>query len=972
MKIRLKPILSMLLITALLSTLIVHGDTTPAATNEMRGMWVASVLNIDYPSKPTTNSETLKAEALNALDKAQSLGLNAVFLQVRPAADALYQTQYFPWSKYLTGSQGVAPSAGFDPLSFWVAEAHKRGIELHAWINPYRITKKTAAEPAQTLNQLAATHPARLHPEWTVKYTDGNYYFNPGLPEVRQLVVDSSLELVTRYGVDGIHFDDYFYPGKDFNDAAAFKKYGAGFTSLDDWRRDNVNILVRDLSQKIHGASPTARFGVSPFGIWANSQTNPQGSDTRGLQSYYDHYADSLAWIKAGTVDYIAPQLYWNIGYTVADYSKLVAWWTKAVAGTGVELYIGQGAYRSGNSDAASPWYGTAEMERQLNLNRQFPEIKGSIFYNYKALNGNTALSAMIQQRYAQGSTGVFPIPVATAPTVPLTVGRPSENTKTTLTQYYLNGASDPGMPLLLNGTAIANRSKQGYFGILVPLNPGANSFTLTQGASTVTRIITRTTGAAAAAMKTLEIPAASAAPQSQEYRAPGDKITLSCQAPIGSTVTVALGGKSYAMAPGTTKAPGAGLYPTTFTCSYTLPAYTGSPRVVDLGAPVYTLKYKGTVKTRKAPATVGVIMAGAPFQAIAIKDVVNTYETPTTANGASNELYSGMVDYVTAITDDYVRLSSSKWVSRSAVRTYTAAPLNPVITNTAYLTGDKWDTLLMDLSSPVASTAVITDKTLKLTVSLAKAGPLPVLPQESLFSTVVQQSGSNGLEYLLTLKGNQRIEGYTLSKTATGIMLNIKRPVKIQASTLPLNGVTIMLDPGHGGSDSGAVGPLGAAYPEKTVNLNNALALQTELTHQGATVLMTRTTDVEVSLDQRLNLSRSAKPDLFISLHANSMDHNVDSSKISGFSSYYRESFAQKLTQKIQDTVVQTLQRNSKGAQAKNFYVTRGTWTPSILLETGFMPNPDEFELLTSASEQARMARSISDAVIAYFSSGN
>lgn len=972
MKIKARSLLAFLMIVILLIPMAVQGDGLPTQEPQLRGMWVASVLNIDYPAKPTTDSDILRTEALNALDKAQSMGLNAVFLQVRPAADALYQSQYFPWSKYLTGTQGVAPKSDFDPLTFWVTEAHKRGIQLHAWVNPYRITKKTAAEPAQELKQLAPTHPARLHPEWTVKHTDGNFYFNPGIPEVRQLVIDSSLELITRYGVDGIHFDDYFYPGKDFNDTATFTQYGKGFSSRDDWRRENVNILVRDLSNAIHSVSPTARFGISPFGIWANSKTNPQGSDTRGLQSYYDHYADSLAWIKAGTVDYIAPQLYWNIGYDIADYGKLVLWWKNAVAGTNVDLYIGHAAYRTGNSDPASPWNGTAEISRQLLLNTQHPEIKGSIFYNYKALAGNAALSTLILEHSLQTPPSTAPAQPPQTAAVPITISRPSDNTKTTLGQYYINGASDPNLPLLLNGVPVENRSSKGYFGVLVSLNPGVNTLTLTQGASKATRIITRTSGTSTAAskMSTLEIPATSAFPQAQEYRSPGEKFTLSCQAPIGSTVTVSLGGKSYAMNPATTKSPGTGLYPTTFTCTYTVPTYTGKARVVELGAPVYTLKYKGTVKTRKAPATLGAIMKNAPFLAIATQDVINTYETPSTSNGAADELYNGMVDSVTAITGNYVRLSSGKWVSRSAVRTYTASePLSPTVKRIDYLQGDKWDTLAIDLSSPMASTATLEGNILKVFIAQAKGDIKPAIPGDSPFSGISLQAKDGGLEYLLALKDPGLLDGYAITKTQTGILVNIKKPLRIANDTLPLTGVTILLDPGHGGNDSGAVGPLGTAYAEKSVNLDNALALQTALTRQGATVLMTRSTDVEMTLDQRLTYSRNLKPDLFISLHANSMDNNVDISKISGFSAYYREDFAEGLTQRIHNAVTQELQRGSKGIHAKNFYVTRGTWAPSILLEAGFMPNPGEFQLLIDKNEQARMAQSITQAIISHYS---
>ncbi len=368
--------------------------------DEMRGLWVATVVNIDYPVKPNTDANELKKEAINILNHAKNMGLNAVFLQVRPTADALYPSKYFPWSKYLTGSQGLIPSDNFDPLKFWVEEAHRRGLELHAWINPYRITKKTANEPKHDLASLAPSHPAVLNPDWVVKHTDGNLYFNPGIPEVRKLVIDGVLEIINGYKIDGIHFDDYFYPGTNFDDKNSYEKYGTGFANIDDWRRENVNILIRDLSQAIKNTSKDIDFGISPFGIWANKKTNVLGSDTNGMQSYYKQYADTRKWVKEEMIDYIAPQLYWNIGFSVADYSKLLSWWAETVKGTKVNLYIGQAAYRAGNSNADSPWYGYDEIERQIQLNEKFSEVKGSIFFTYNSLAGKPELSQRIKEIY--------------------------------------------------------------------------------------------------------------------------------------------------------------------------------------------------------------------------------------------------------------------------------------------------------------------------------------------------------------------------------------------------------------------------------------------------------------------------------------------------------------------------------------------------------------------------------------------
>ncbi|MCL2747702.1 MAG: family 10 glycosylhydrolase, partial [Oscillospiraceae bacterium] len=285
-----------------------------------RGVWVASVYNLDYPSRPGLSVDELKREATDILEGVADIGFTAVILQVRPTADALYASDIFPWSDWLSETQGAAPAEDFDPLAYWVEEAHARGLELHAWINPFRIAIGTPSEPRHDPGLLAETHPARLNPSWTVGYTDGNLYFNPGLPEVRQLVIDGVLELVQSYDIDGIHFDDYFYPGLDFGDQDTFETYGADFDDIGDWRRDCVDALIRDTGAAVGAARSGCRFGVSPVGIWANRKSHVLGSDTAGYEGFFTSCADSRRWVKSEWVDYICPQIYWHIGHAVADY----------------------------------------------------------------------------------------------------------------------------------------------------------------------------------------------------------------------------------------------------------------------------------------------------------------------------------------------------------------------------------------------------------------------------------------------------------------------------------------------------------------------------------------------------------------------------------------------------------------------------------------------------------------------------
>ncbi|WP_407644210.1 glycoside hydrolase family 10 protein [Falsibacillus albus] len=353
---------------------------------ELRAVWIATVANIDWPSKKGLTAEEQKQEFIKLLDDVKSMGMNAVVVQVKPTADAFYPSEYGPWSEYLTGTQGKDP--GYDPLAFMVEEAHKRNLEFHAWFNPYRITMNST-----DINTLSADHPARKHPDWVVPYGKQLYY-NPGIPEARKFIEDGILEVVRKYDIDAVHMDDYFYPykiaGQEFPDQPTYEKYGKDlFDSIDDWRRDNVNTLVREINQSIKAVKPYVKFGISPFGVWRNIADDPTGSNTTAGQTNYDDlYADTRTWIQNGYVDYITPQIYWNIGFEPAAYDVLLDWWVKETIGHPVHLYIGQAAYKIDNNFVPA-WSDPEEYVRQINLNHQYDTVKGSIHFSLKDLNRN-------------------------------------------------------------------------------------------------------------------------------------------------------------------------------------------------------------------------------------------------------------------------------------------------------------------------------------------------------------------------------------------------------------------------------------------------------------------------------------------------------------------------------------------------------------------------------------------------------
>ncbi len=342
-----------------------------------RGMWIASVANRDWPSKPALPAETQRAELLAHLDTAVRRRLNTVILQVRPTADALWPSDYEPWSAYLTGVQGQDP--GWDPLGTAVDEAHKRGLELHAWFNPYRVAGH--ADPSR----LSPDHPARSNPDWLVTY-GGKLYYNPGLPEVREFVMRAMLDAVRKYPIDAVHWDDYFYPypvaGQVFDDDAAYERYGAGFADRAAWRRDNTDQLVRGMAAAIPKARKGVQFGISPFGVWRNKATDPLGSETTaGVQTYDDLHADVRKWIRRDWIDYVVPQLYWNMGFAPADYAKLVPWWAETVAGTDVDLYLGEALYKAGDPAQPAPWQDPAELSRHLSYAGKYRQVRGHVYF---------------------------------------------------------------------------------------------------------------------------------------------------------------------------------------------------------------------------------------------------------------------------------------------------------------------------------------------------------------------------------------------------------------------------------------------------------------------------------------------------------------------------------------------------------------------------------------------------------------
>lgn len=354
-------------------------ETDIKKEEQMRAVWAATNFGLDFPKTPSSNPNSLKSE-LNALvNSAKDLNFNTIFFQVRPSGDAFYKSELYPWSKYLTGAEGKAPDGNFDPLEYIIKISHEKNIKIHAWINPYRLPDADGSALSVEAN----------HPDWVIN-ADGKKYLNPGIPEVNDFIANGAAEIARNYQIDGIQIDDYFYPEGNFPDDWSFGHYGAGFSDKAAWRRNNINSLIEKMNTAIKKENKDVLFGVSPQGIWANAKNLEGGSETSGKEAYFSACADTKKWVSESLIDYIIPQIYWNIGYAGADFKTLASWWNNAAIGSKTKLYIGMAVYKAADcTDPESIWYkksGAAELEKQASLLAGLKNVCGTAMYRMESV----------------------------------------------------------------------------------------------------------------------------------------------------------------------------------------------------------------------------------------------------------------------------------------------------------------------------------------------------------------------------------------------------------------------------------------------------------------------------------------------------------------------------------------------------------------------------------------------------------
>ena len=937
---------------------------------EMRGVWIASVININFPSGTGLSAAELRTELDDIVKNTKEAGLNAVFFQVRPTADALYPSQIFPYSKYISGTQGVAPDENFDCLAYLLEKAGEQNIAVHAWVNPYRVTMYESDEA-----ELAPTHPAVLHPEYTVKYADGKTYFNPGLAEVRSLVVDGVKELAQNYPtLAGIHFDDYFYPypkdGAEFDDQAAFALYGAG-ASKADWRRQNVNTLIKETYDAVKTINPDIAFGVSPFGIWANagSETPEPGSVSSGLEAYSSLYCDALAWARDGYVDYLVPQLYWSFATSAAPFDNLARWWNAALDGTGVDFYIGHAAYKAKD-------YAKNEIGIQVEFARNLLCYRGSVFYGYEDIKNNTAglkekLAALNAKPVRYG---------ASEQTAGASVHQPYNNYNSTAPTVTIVGGSDVSQPLTVNGKKIS-RTKSGMFSYYDTISPGINVFTLEQNGVKTTHNInyknTRTTSSGVQTLSKMEI--TDVVPAGEAWVLVGDTLKISCVAPAGSTVTAAIGGMSITLKP---------TLNTVSTVKYAKEIYSGevtpSAFVAEDGiASLGTLSISAVLGNETVTKQGGLIKQMGD-KALVFAEVSNDYShlkiSPTSSfYDDYTPASAGMRDYVKGRVGSFYKLAFGGYISADNVTIVEGVELNrnkilsvgvtvngtETINNKNNFTDVTFGCLENAPVNAVASAGKI-DVTFYNTDSTIL--PLPeILPNPLVSSITAVAKDETTVVCTIHLKNEYNAYGYNVVYENGNIVVRMNNPQSLSADPArPLAGKTIVVDPGHGGSDTGAPGC--GAVNEAELNLRIALSLRSELEALGAAVLMTREDNVTVTLEERMAYLNRMNPDLAVSVHQNSIDASANAQKIRGYLGLYGTEAGKLAAKSISASVSEELNRYERPFAYQKLAVARNHRFPSTLCEMCFISNVEEYEWSITPGNAERSAKAIADGVLAYY----
>ncbi len=907
-----------------------------AEEGEVRACWVASVGNLDFPSRMGLSSQGLKDEIDAIIENCKDMGLNTIFFQVRPTGDALYRSEIFPWSAYLTGTQGKAPDSGFDPLAYFIERAHKAKIQLHAWINPYRIGTGT-----NVWSRLSADNPAVLHPEYTVTTADGLYY-NPGLPEVRKLILDGVEEIARNYAIDGIHFDDYFYPynNEDFDDSAAYSAYGKGL-SLADFRRDAVDQLVSKVGSVIKKHRKECQFGISPFGIWANKWVHPAGSETTGLSAYSDIFADSKKWVEEGWLDYICPQLYWSFDHKAAPFGVLVDWWDTLCVKNKVKLYIGLALYKVGTDEVG--FEDGIIMNRQLHYISKKRSYAGHCFFRYGTMIENPlgALDAVLsyyngeepmekrENRFLYDSAD-FIQPIELKKADGLKITSPESGTTVNAGRISVTGTAPAGQAVTVNGIRAVTNS-YGLFSAYVPLSKGSNRITAVSGGAEKSISVTYQEAEPIGEMQ-------GAYPSGAIHRGAGEVLTVYLQAPAGSSVVFQNQWVSVPLTP--TKND-----PCLYRGEWLMPSLPqGETLLLDGFSYIATLN--GQTSTLATDLNIHLYSEGYQNPMELKSDAYIFDESIEGSQMDHDPLRLGTELTVCGLEGTRALLKNGFWVEQETLGSEALAAEEPL--------DYPYERVVISCEEDFSYYTEYNEPSLEIFLKIGQKAKVEIDSEHRDLSVKLNRRSQNSVVSVTSASGRV-LAGYEVYLQKNRITLCLRY------HTDELKGKRILLDVGHGGADVGALSAGGAEYPaESELNLTFAKYLFEELTDAGAEVTLMAAGAETLSLDKRVELAEEFTPDLFLSVHHNSTDQSGDFSKVSGGMVLY----SSPLSAGIADWVA----AETMICRRQSLRVCRQTKYPAIMLEVGYLCNPLDYELLCNEDKAREIAENTVERLKDYF----
>ena len=947
--------------------------------SEVRGVWIASVFNIDYPSRTDLSAGELKAEIDAILETCVNNDLNTIFFQVRPTCDALYKSDLFPVSSSISTSGTLV----FDPLEYLVAEAHQKNIFVHAWVNPLRVTMNS-----HDLSALPDGSPAKENPGWTVPYADGKLYLNAGIPDVRLYVADGVREIVKNYDVDGVVFDDYFYPypvnnaigiPAEFDDAEEYRLYGEGYDSLADWRRANINQLVELCYRAVHETDPECVFGISPFAVWQNNNGKNGGSNTTNLEAYHSLYCDALAWIRGGYIDYISPQIYWTFDTREAPFDVVTRWWNAQLEGSNVKLYVSHASYRYEDGEWTNP---QGELTEQITFARSEKYYHGSIFYGYDEINRNVNGAAedvkqafeneIIYTEIQSNGHGV-------------TFSSPANGSTTSESSTYIIGMSDPYYMLTMNGERVG-RTKSGYFSVYVPLELGVNEIVFEQNGICYLYTITRSIFTGETKTEPEETPdrvidtlSVTGTYPSQAVTTSGEDLWVSCVAAHDSEVSVDIGGVVTELMPLETpknKTAENGYIAVIYGANAKLPE-AAEGELLDAGRVKYTAAHSSGTVTADG-INVRVLGENAGLAVRVREDYTHLKITESSSYYNDYTVQSaGMTDYVVSQRNGFYQLRMGGYIAGTDVEEtddFPSAELSVFTEASVENTGETTEFRLLCGDRPPYNGCIEEDGRFVVTFYNidADSAPEPEIGDNPLIRSCEVVRLEKKVRYAFTLHDTRNFYGFDLHYDDGAVVVTLRNPKVLDLTAdKPLNGVYIVLDAGHGGEEPGALGAYeseGQRLHEKALNLSITLEAADLLRELGADVELTRAEDCTMSLYERMDFLEEKEPDLCISIHQNSIGYATDATRVRGTLALWCMDSGRLLADCVGTAVADSLGRPFNGSAYQALAMCRNPKFPQALIEVGFITSVEEYETMVNGDGITKAAEGIRDGVLAYF----